>query len=115
MSGVPSALNRWTPLPDLISSYAFRIAFGTGLGLDKTGHGPSSLWTSTAVLPASALSAGGVAACSGDYIEVVVVVAGDGEVPHPPVVDGRDRASDHDRGLAIWRAGVSARLEVTGG
>jgi hypothetical protein len=27
-------------------------------------------------------------------VEVVVVVAGDGQVPHPAVVDGRDRPAD---------------------
>jgi len=39
--------------------------------------------------------------CSNCDVEVVVVVAGDGQVPHPAVTDGRDRSSDHDRSLAI--------------
>jgi hypothetical protein len=46
------------------------------------------------------------------YVEVVVVVAGDGEVPHPAVVSGRDRASDYDRCLAVRRLEVPARFEV---
>jgi hypothetical protein len=34
--------------------------------------------------------------CGSLNIEIVVVVAGDAEVPHPAVMDGRDRASDYD-------------------
>jgi hypothetical protein len=45
-------------------------------------------------------------------IEVVVVVAGDGEVPHPAVVDGRDRTSDYDGCLAVRRLEMHARFEV---
>src|SRR6202453_1536172 len=45
-------------------------------------------------------------------IEVVVVVAGDGEVPHPAVVEGRDRAADHHGRLAVRRLEMHARFEV---
>jgi hypothetical protein len=50
--------------------------------------------------------------CVSAHVEVVVVVAGDGEVPHPPVVDGRDRAADHHGRLAVWRLEMHARFEV---
>ena len=46
------------------------------------------------------------------HVEVVVVVAGDGEVPHPSVVDGRDRTADHDRHLAVGGLEMHARFEV---
>jgi hypothetical protein len=52
---------------------------------------------------------------TGNHVEVVVVVAGDGEVPHPAVVIGRDRATDYDRRLAVWCLEVCAVLEGTGG
>ena len=45
-------------------------------------------------------------------VEVVVVVAGDGEVPHPAVVDGWDRPAHDDCGLAVRRLEVHARFEV---
>ena len=48
-------------------------------------------------------------------VEVVVVVAGDGQVPHPAVVDGQCRAADHDRGLPVGGLEVGAGLEATGG
>jgi hypothetical protein len=48
-------------------------------------------------------------------VEVVVVVAGDGEVPHPAVMDGRCRAADDDGGLAVGGLEMCAGLEVTGG
>jgi hypothetical protein len=47
-----------------------------------------------------------------DDIEVVVVVAGNRQVPHPPVVDGRDRAFHHDRHLAVGCLEMHARFEV---
>jgi hypothetical protein len=47
-----------------------------------------------------------------DHVEVVVVVAGDGEVPHPAVMLGRDRPADDDRGLAVRRLEVHARFEL---
>ena len=50
-----------------------------------------------------------------EYVEVVVVVTGDGEVPHPAVVDLRDGAADYDRRLAVGGLEVDAGLEVTGG
>ena len=39
----------------------------------------------------------------GEDVEVVVIVAGDGQVPHPAVMDGRRRAADYYRDLAIRR------------
>jgi hypothetical protein len=48
----------------------------------------------------------------GEYVEVVVVVARDGEVPHPAVMCGRDRPAYDDRGLAVRRLEVHARFEV---
>jgi hypothetical protein len=48
-------------------------------------------------------------------VEVVVVVAGDGKVPHPAAVDGRDRASDHHRSLTVGGLKVLAGLQVTRG
>src|SRR3984957_2935580 len=50
--------------------------------------------------------------CGNAHVEVVVVVAGDGEVPHPSVVGGRDRACDHDGCLAVWRLEMSAWFEL---
>jgi hypothetical protein len=44
----------------------------------------------------------------------VVVVAGDGQVPHPPVVNSRDRAAPDDRRLAVWCLEMHARFEVFG-
>ena len=50
----------------------------------------------------------------GEYVEVVVVVAGDGEVPHPPVVVGRNRAAvGHDL-LTVGRLEVLALAELGG-
>jgi hypothetical protein len=46
-------------------------------------------------------------------IEIVVVVAGDAEVPHPAVMDGRDRAFDHNRSLAAGGLEALARPQVT--
>jgi hypothetical protein len=46
------------------------------------------------------------------HIEVVVIVAGDGEVPHPAVVVGRDRASHYDRCLAVRGLELLARFEL---
>jgi hypothetical protein len=53
--------------------------------------------------------------CCNCHVEVVVVVAGDGEVPHPAVVDGWCRAADDDGGLPAGGLEVCAGLEVTGG
>jgi hypothetical protein len=36
-----------------------------------------------------------------DDLEVVVIVARDGQVPHPPVMDGPDRPADHHGRLAV--------------
>jgi hypothetical protein len=45
-------------------------------------------------------------------VEVVVVVAGDREVPHPAAVDGRDRSADHHGRLAVRGLEMHARFEV---
>jgi hypothetical protein len=45
----------------------------------------------------------------------VVVVAGDGEVPHPPLVDLRRGAAVGDRDTAVRGRKMLAGLEVTGG
>ena len=47
---------------------------------------------------------------SGLDIEVVIIL--DGEVPHPAVLDGRDRTADHDRHLAVGGLEMHARFEV---
>jgi len=39
--------------------------------------------------------------CGNCHVEVVVVVAGDGEVPHPAVMIDRDRSSDYDRSPTV--------------
>jgi hypothetical protein len=51
----------------------------------------------------------------GNHVEVVVVVAGDGEVPHPAVVDLRRGAAVGDRDTAVRGRKMLAGLEVTGG
>jgi hypothetical protein len=59
---------------------------------------------------------GVVAAClRGEYVEVVVVVAGDGEVPHPAVVVSRGRTSLRYRILTVQGLEVLALLELAGG
>jgi hypothetical protein len=40
---------------------------------------------------------------SGVYVEVVVVVAGDGEIPHPAVALGRDPAAQDGSGITAGR------------
>jgi transposase len=53
--------------------------------------------------------------CGGQvYVEVVVVVAGDGEVPHPAIMVDRDGAADHGRGGVVWGAQVIAVLQFVG-
>jgi hypothetical protein len=47
-----------------------------------------------------------------DHVEVVVVVAGDGEVPHPPVMDGRGRSADDYSALTVRGFEMLARFEV---
>jgi len=49
---------------------------------------------------------------AGDHVEVVVVVAGDGQVPHPSVVLLRDGAADHGDGSAVWGLELVAYFEV---
>jgi hypothetical protein len=56
--------------------------------------------------------AGGRRDYGGLDIEVVVAVAGDGQVPHPAVVDGRDRPADYDRRPAVRRLEMHAWFEV---
>ena len=50
--------------------------------------------------------------CVSAHVEVVVVVAGDCQVPHPAVMDSRDRASDDDRRPAVRRLEMHAWFEV---
>jgi hypothetical protein len=50
-----------------------------------------------------------------NHVEVVVVVAGDGEVPHPAVVDLRGGTAVGDRDTAVGGLKMLAGLEVTGG
>ena len=50
--------------------------------------------------------------CVSAHVEVVVVVAGDCQVPHPAVMHGRGRASHHHRGLAVRRLKALTRFEV---
>jgi hypothetical protein len=47
-----------------------------------------------------------------DHVEVVVVVARDGQVPHPPVMDGRGRSADDYSALAVRGLEMIARFEV---
>jgi len=49
---------------------------------------------------------------AGEYVEVVVVVAGDGEVPHPPVMDGRGRSADDYSALAVRGLEMIAWFEL---
>jgi hypothetical protein len=51
----------------------------------------------------------------GEYVEVVVVVAGDGEVPHPPVVVSRHGAAVGDRDSAVEGLEVLALLQLARG
>ena len=46
------------------------------------------------------------------HVEVVVVVAGDGQVPHPAVMDGRGRSADDYNALAVRGLEMIARFEV---
>jgi hypothetical protein len=46
--------------------------------------------------------------CGNCHVEVVVVVPGDGEVPHPAVMDDGDRSADHHGRLAVRRLEMSA-------
>jgi hypothetical protein len=50
-----------------------------------------------------------------DHIEVVVVVAGDGEVPHPAVVLLRDSAADHAHSAAVRGFEVLVIRKLFGG
>jgi hypothetical protein len=45
-------------------------------------------------------------------VEVVVIVAGHGEVPHPPVMIDRDRTTDDDRDLPVGRLQIRARFKL---
>jgi hypothetical protein len=49
------------------------------------------------------------------HVEVVVVVAGDGEVPHPAVVDRWHRAAVGGGGRAVGGLEVLALLQLGGG
>ena len=53
--------------------------------------------------------------CGGVDVEVMVVVAGDGEVPHPAVVVGRGGAAACDGAHAVGGLQVLALLELGGG
>ena len=49
----------------------------------------------------SAVAALGLVWVAGEYVKVVVVVAGNGQVPHPPVMDPRGGAAVGDRDTAV--------------
>jgi hypothetical protein len=50
--------------------------------------------------------------CVSAHVEVVVVVTGDGQVPHPAVMDGRGRSADDYSNLAVSGLEMIARFEV---
>jgi hypothetical protein len=50
--------------------------------------------------------------CGNSYVEVVVVVTGDGQVPHPAVMDGRNRSADHYGRLAVRSLELFTRFET---